>query len=53
MDEEIKAIKKNDTWELTTLPWKEGNWRKVGVQDEEERKRRGGEIQSKIGGKRL
>jgi predicted RNA binding protein YcfA (HicA-like mRNA interferase family) len=20
MDEEIKAIKKNDTWELTTLP---------------------------------
>uniref|UniRef100_A0A2N9G770 Integrase catalytic domain-containing protein n=1 Tax=Fagus sylvatica TaxID=28930 RepID=A0A2N9G770_FAGSY len=51
MNEEIKAIKKNDTWELTTLPYgKKAIRRKVGVQDEEERKRRGGEIQSKIGG---
>uniref|UniRef100_A0A2N9FJV4 Uncharacterized protein n=1 Tax=Fagus sylvatica TaxID=28930 RepID=A0A2N9FJV4_FAGSY len=54
MDEEIKAIKKNDMWELTTLPHgKKAIGVKVGVQDEEERKRRGGEIQSKIGGKRL
>ena len=54
MDEEIKAIKKNDTWELATLPnWKEENWCKMRVQVEEESKRRGREIQSKIGGERL
>jgi hypothetical protein len=33
--------------------WKEGDWRKIGVQVEEECKRIDGEIQSKIGGKRL
>lgn len=29
--------------------WKEGDWSKMGLQDKE-LKRRGGEIQSKIGG---
>ena len=28
--------------------WKKGNWQKMGVQDEEECKRRGGYIQSRI-----
>ncbi|RDX95429.1 hypothetical protein CR513_22046, partial [Mucuna pruriens] len=48
MEEEIKVIKKNDTWELSNLP---KCYEAIGVmwvfKDQEECQRRGGKIQSK------
>ena len=41
MNEEIKAIEMNTTWELTKLPsWEEGNWNEVGIQSKRECERR-------------
>ena len=41
-------------WELTTLPLGKKTIKvKMGVQDEEECKRRGGEVQRKIDGKMI
>jgi hypothetical protein len=54
IDDEIKRINKNDMWELTTLPLGKKTIKvKMGVQDEEECKRRGGEVQRKIDGKMI
>ena len=54
MDEEITAIKKNDTWKLTPLPKGYKSYRcKIGVQGEEECKGRDREAQGKTSGKRL
>ena len=54
MDEVIKVIKQNDTWELATLPYGK---RAIGVKwvfkMKNNAKRRGGDIQSKISGERL
>ena len=54
MDEVIKVIKQNDTWELATLPHGK---RAIGVKwvfkMKNNAKRRGGDIQSKISGERL
>lgn len=33
MDEEIKSIEKNKTWELTTLGRPQKYWREMGLQD--------------------
>ena len=54
MDEETKAIRKNDKGELKSFPKekkkKKGNWSKIGIQGKEECKKRSGEMQTKIGG---
>ncbi|GJR20012.1 retrovirus-related pol polyprotein from transposon TNT 1-94 [Tanacetum coccineum] len=53
MDEEIKSIEKNDTWELTTLP---KGQKAIGVKwvykAKKKRQRRSGEVQGKTYGKR-
>lgn len=51
MKVEMKAIEKNNTWELTDLrKWRS---RKVGFQNQTQRKWRSRKTQSKIGGKRI
>nr|GEY63693.1 reverse transcriptase [Tanacetum cinerariifolium] len=53
MEEEIKSIEKNDTWELTTLP---KGQKAIGVKwvykANKKRQRRSGEVQGKNYGKR-
>nr|GEW26391.1 copia protein [Tanacetum cinerariifolium] len=53
MEEEMRSIKKNDTWELTTLP---KGQKAIGVKwvykAKKKRQRRSGEVQGKNCGKR-
>lgn len=53
-DEEIKAIKNNDTYDIASLLKRiKGNRCKMSVQSKEECQRRSRKIQGKISGKRL